>query len=182
LIGSKKKKKEEGLHYDPTNIKISDLRTGFLLDYDFKTWEVVESYEYDWGDHFFSYEHKLLCEDDTCFLEIEEDDGLYLTLYKKINFSRLDDEVETHLEQHQKPPKKIHFEGKTFYRDSQSPGYFRNMNNDNWVEFISWTYYDDSEKYVLGISQWVDDSYEAAVGVVVKESAFSNILPRDNKA
>lgn len=174
-----KKKKKEERHYDPTNIHIKDLRKGFLLDYDFKTWEVVEEYEYDWGDNFFTYEFKLACADDAVFLEMEDDDELYLTIYRKINFSRLDDEVEEHLEKKQKPPKRIDYDRKEFFRDSQSMGYVRDMKTDTWVEFISWVYYDDSEKHVLAINQFKDESYEASVGIVVYENQFSNILPRE---
>ena len=34
-------KKDKGPDYDPTNIKITDVRPGFILEYDLKTWEVA---------------------------------------------------------------------------------------------------------------------------------------------
>ena len=42
-----KKKKEPD--YDVTNLSLKDLETGFIFDYDMKSWVVEESYEYDWG-------------------------------------------------------------------------------------------------------------------------------------
>ena len=55
------KKKEKA--YDPLNIKVTDLKKGFVFDYDLKTWEVQEVYQYDWGNNFFSYEYKIDCGD-----------------------------------------------------------------------------------------------------------------------
>ena len=37
------KKKEEEPHYDPTDIKITDLEQGYLLDYDLETWTVKKN-------------------------------------------------------------------------------------------------------------------------------------------
>ncbi|MFO7863967.1 MAG: hypothetical protein R6U85_08220 [Salinivirgaceae bacterium] len=36
--------------YDVTNMKITDLKKGFVFEYDLKTWLVDEEYKYDWGD------------------------------------------------------------------------------------------------------------------------------------
>ncbi|MEO1099612.1 MAG: hypothetical protein AAFX57_17950, partial [Bacteroidota bacterium] len=51
------KKKEKEPEYDVTNLKVSDLDHGFILEYDLKTWEVKEVYEYDWGNNNFSQEY-----------------------------------------------------------------------------------------------------------------------------
>ncbi|MEN7550887.1 DUF4178 domain-containing protein [Rapidithrix thailandica] len=173
----KKEKKEEGPHYDPTNIRLTDLRKGFVVDYNLKTWEVAEEYEYDWGDNYFSYEFKLVSSDETIFLSLDEDDELEIQVLKKINFGRLDEGVEESLINKGKPPRKIEYEGKTYYRESERPGYFRNTDNENWSEFITWDYYDDSEKYALNIEQWGEDEFEASVGVLEEPEQFSNILP-----
>ena len=42
-----KSKKNEGKHYDPTNIKVTDIENGYLLDYDFETWTVTKMSEYE---------------------------------------------------------------------------------------------------------------------------------------
>ncbi len=175
----KKKKKDEELpHYDPTNIKVIDIRKGFVLDYDLRTWEVIEEYEYDWGNNNFSYEFKLMSDSDTVFLSVEEDDHLVIQVVKKLNFSKLDESVEKALLDNGRPPRSINFNGKTYYRGNEQPGYFRNLDSEEWSEFVSWDYLDDSEKFVLNIEQWDDHEFEASIGTIVGEAEFSNILPK----
>ncbi|MEH0156335.1 DUF4178 domain-containing protein [Limibacter armeniacum] len=173
----KKNKKEEEPHYDPTNIKVTDIRKGFVLDYDLKTWEVQDEYEYDWGDNNFSYEFKLVSADDVVFLSVEEDDFVECTVTRKLNFNKLDEEIEEAILSKGKPPRQIIYNGTVFYRDGEHAGYFRNIKDTSFQPFVSWEYYDDSEKQVLVIEQWGDEDFEASIGKVESESDFSNILP-----
>ncbi|MBX2841135.1 MAG: DUF4178 domain-containing protein [Flammeovirgaceae bacterium] len=175
----KKKKKEEELpHYDPTNLHIRDLRKGFIVEYDLKTWEVDAEFEYDWGNEYFTYEYKLTCADDSIFLYIEEDDELVLTVSRKIPFGKLGEAVEDGINDKGKPPKEVIYDGKVFYRESQRPGFYKNVESKGESEeFVGWEYIDDSEKFVLNIEQWEDDVYEASLGQFVNERDFSNILP-----
>jgi hypothetical protein len=173
----KKKEEEEQLHYDPTNIGVMDIRKGWVFEYDLKTWEVTEEYEYDWGDNYFTYEFKIVSAEDTRFFSVEKDDEITCQVVKKINFGKLPEEVEKKLVEEGKPPRSIVVDGQTFFRESERPGYFRNIDSDNWDEFISWDYYDENEKFVLNIEQWGESEFEASLGVVEEERAFSNILP-----
>ncbi len=178
----KKKKEEKEPHFDPTDIKITDIRKGFVLDYDLKTWEVKEEYEYDWGDEYFTYEYKLVSDSsDILFLSIENDDILECIVSKKVSFGKLGNEVEDAIKKNERPPKEVILEGKVYYREEESPGYFKNIHEDKEsYEFISWDYYDETEKFTLTIEQWGDDEFEASTGIVVAPSLFSNILPGNN--
>ena len=173
---NKKKKKKEP-HYDPTNISVMDIRKGFLLDYDAKSWEVTEEFEYDWGDEYFTYEFKLVCEDENYFLYLEKDDEIEITLSKKISFGILNEEVEKKIRRKGRSPKTIKYDGKTFYRESEGAGNFRNIDNEKWQGFMSWSYLDKSGKYSLTIEEWDEGEYEASYGMIMEESDFSNILP-----
>ncbi|PWJ44531.1 DUF4178 domain-containing protein [Sediminitomix flava] len=173
----KKKKKTDEPHFDPTNIGVMDIRKGFVFDYDLKTWEVTEEFEYDWGDDYFTYEFKIVSSDETLFLSIENDDEIECQVSKKMNFSRFDEDVEESISSKGKPPRQIIWEGEVYYRDSESSGYYRNIMDENFQPFISWDYYDDTEKKVLIIEQWGEDEFEASVGKVVSPSEISNILP-----
>ena len=172
-------KKKGGSHYDPTNIKISDLQEGFVLEYDLKTWVVKEVYEYDWGDSYFTREYKLDSGDEVVYLHSEYDDELFLTVTKKVKILSIDEDLPDHIVEHERPPKKITYNGKIFYMDSESPGYFKNLSDQSkdWIEMISWDYYDDEDKEVINIEQWGEREFDAAYGKVVKEFEFSNILP-----
>jgi len=171
-----KKKKEPG--YDPLNIRVTDLKLGFIFDYDLKSWEVVEEYTYDWGDNYFSKEYKISTGADILFLSVDEDDILELTLQKKIKLSSIDGDIEGEIINKKIPPKKVIYKGVDYYRDSESPGYFKVENSDkDWVEFISWAYYNEEEDRVLTIEQWDDREFEASYGKVIKEYEISGITP-----
>ena len=171
-----KKKKEPD--YDPLNIRVTDLKLGFIFDYDLKSWEVVEEYTYDWGDNYFSKEYKISTGADILFLSVDEDDILELTLQKKIKLSSIDGDIEGEIINKKIPPKKVIYKGVDYYRDSESPGYFKVENSDkDWVEFISWAYYNEEEDRVLTIEQWDDREFEASYGKVIKEYEISGITP-----
>ena len=82
-------KKKEEPHYDPNNLKIEDLRVGFMFDYDLKTWVIKEEYEYDWGDNYFTREYKLEAADDVAYLHIDYNDEGFMTLSKKLKIRAL---------------------------------------------------------------------------------------------
>jgi hypothetical protein len=176
-----KKKKQEtpALHYDPTFIKVTDIRKGFLLDYDFKTWQVEDEYEYDWGNNRFSYEFKITSTNESLYLRIEQQQQTLCYLLQKLRFSKLGEYVENHLRQNEKPPREITFEGVKYTREKETPGFFRNTADaeDEGAEMLSWEYIDDSETRVLIIDQWDVEEFEALIGKIVPETAISNILP-----
>lgn len=177
----KKKKEDEGLHYDPSNISIRDIRKGWLLDYDSQEWVAKEEYEYDWGNENLSYEFMLESDQgNTLFLSLEDDDGLQCVLSEKVKFNRLPnvEQIAEEIEKNGRPPRKVEYNNITFYRESETPGFFRNIKDENATEFIVWEYWDDTEKQVLNIEQWDDNDFEVSVGKVVRETAFSNFLPK----
>jgi Domain of unknown function (DUF4178) len=175
----KKKKKEEPTepHYNPTDIRLTDLRKGFMLEYDLQTWQAEEEFEYDWGNNVFSYEFKLVNGRDIRYLSLEEDRETLCTLLQPLRFIKLGLGVEKELLDTGKPPRSIIYEGKTYYRERECPGFFRNIDNEEWAEFIAWEYADDSGKFVLEIEQWNESEFEAWIGEIVPERSFSNILP-----
>ncbi|GAB4330228.1 MAG: hypothetical protein OHK0038_04430 [Flammeovirgaceae bacterium] len=173
-----KKQEEQEPHYDPTNINILDLRKGFVLDYDFKTWTVEEEYEYDWGDNCYSYGFKLVSADDTIILDVNEADEVECAVLKPLAWRKIADLVEDEILTNERPPRKFRFEGREYFCEGEHPGYFRNVHADgDSIEFISWDYTDDSGEHVLFIEQWGERDFEAYVGKFVPERAFSNILP-----
>jgi len=171
-----KKKKEPD--YDPLDVRVNDLRQGFIFDYDLKSWEVLEEYTYDWGDNYFSKEYKISSGAEIMFLSVEEDDMLELSLQKKIKLSNLGGDIEGEIIKNRIPPKMIVYKGVDFYRDSESPGYFKEENSEkDWIELISWSYFNEEEDRILTIEQWDDREFEASYGKVIKEYEISGITP-----
>jgi hypothetical protein len=176
-------KKEEPKNYMAMTVR--DLEPGCILEYDLRTFEVMEAYEYDWGDNNFSKEYKITDGKDTLYFAVEEDDELELEMSKKVKIRKIQEDLADYLKDHKKPPNSITYKGIKYYYDEESPGYFRNCKNDrndddSWTEFMSWTCYDDDDQHILTLEQWGDNEFDASVGKVVKEFEISNILPKPN--
>lgn len=176
-------KKEKEPDYDPGNITVKDLDVGFIFEYDLKTWEVKEAYDYDWGNNFFTKEYKISDGNETLYLEVEEDDELELSVSKKVKVLLIDEDLPETIEKEKRPPKKLIYEGVTYYRDEESPGYFRNTRDDenddrSWSELIAWSYYDEEDEKVLTIEQWGEHEFQASVGRYIELYEISSILPK----
>lgn len=165
--------------YNATDIKVTDLSKNFIFDYDLSTWLVTATYEYDWGDNFFTREFKIENESETAFLNIEEDDELQISMTKKIKIRHIDEDLPEYITRNECPPKKLEYDGKIFFLNGENPGYFNNTEGEkeSWIEFISWDYISKDEQYVLNIEQWGENKFEASYGKLIKEYEISNIYP-----
>ena len=173
-------KKKDKPSYDPSNITVADLAQSFVFEYNMTNWEVKEEYEYDWGENFFTKEYKISNGEETLFLSVEDDDELVLLMTKKIKLRKIDSDVADSIMKFNEAPREIMYEGKKYFLEKESPGYFRDISNDadDWDEFVSWDYYDDSEDLYICIEQWDEKEFEAAAGFAIKEFEISNILPK----
>ncbi|GAB4397003.1 MAG: hypothetical protein OHK0053_12430 [Microscillaceae bacterium] len=172
----KKKNDDTGRAFDPTQATVRDLVQGAFLDYDLKTWEVREVFEYDWGDNFFSDEFLLTTADEKIYLSVEDGDDLFISISTKIIIHDIEEDVVGYTIRNETPPMKLTYQGETYYRKSESIGYWRNVNNDKWTELVSWLYYDRDQKNILTIEQWGEEEFEASQGKIVQEFEFSNII------
>ncbi len=171
------KKKDEKLHYDPTNIKVSDLEKGYLFDYDLETWTVKKMAEYDWGDNHFSREFTVESKGKLRFLSIEENDTLEIALFEKIKYRKLGSFVTNYFKENEKFPEQITYNNTTYFLDKESPGYYRDVDTENWEELISFDYVNDAEDKFLCIEQWGENDFEASIGIKIKTFEIDNILP-----
>lgn len=185
-FGFFKKKKDSDaekkpLDYDPLNIKLKDLHAGFVFDFDFKTWEVLEEYEYDWGDYMFSKGLKIQADTDIKYLTLSNTpQGLEVVCTSSLKLSEVGTNIGRIILAEGKPPARIDFQGKIYYRERESPGFFRNVattSREESIEFMSWDYYDESGIYLISIEQWDEEDFEASVGQLYQEYDFTSILP-----
>lgn len=165
--------------YDPNDLKITDLRVGFMFDFDLKTWIITEEYEYDWGNNYFTREYKLESADDIAYLHIDYNDENAMNFSRKLKVRALGEDIPEEIIERKRPPKKLEFKGTTYYLDKESPGYFSDDPEDDasWTEFISWDYYDEEGKLIACVEQWGERDFEASYGRVVHDYEITNILP-----
>lgn len=172
-------KRKKQPKYDSTNIRVNDLDIGFVFEYDLENWEVQACYEYDWGDNFFIQEYKIFNGVTTLFLSVEDDDELSLSVSSKIKTRQLGAEVHENLLNRQKPPASFEFEGRKYFLEKEAPGYFNEVaKGEEWLEFMSWDFEDETGEYIVTIEQWDEKEFEASAGKVIKEFEISNILPK----
>ena len=171
--------KEKEPSYDSTRIGIKDLKTGFIFDYDLSSWEVLNTYRYDWGNHFFTEEYKISDGRQKLFLHVEDDDELHLSLGKKTKLSDISNTLSTELINNQKPPQEITYQDETFVLEEESPGYFLDTSREqsDWEELISWDFIGQKSQQILTIEQWSKNEFEASLSKEIKEFEISNILP-----
>jgi hypothetical protein len=168
-------KKKDSQEYDVTNIKLTDLKEGFVFEYDLSTWTVEKTFEYDWGDECFSKDHKITNGKDTFYLSISDDDEIEISLLSKIKMSAFEEDIPMYIKLNEEPPSRISLKGDTYSMDSGSAGYIKNAKQ--WDEMMSWEYFNSDGSKVLCIEQFDDNEFEASYGIVLKEYEISNILP-----
>lgn len=177
FFGFGKKKKEESGTL--TDLGLKDLRVGYFVDYDLKTWEVVARHTYDWGQGDVTREWQLKSADDTLYLERESDDEEEWSVSRPIPFARLGEAVRSHIRENEDPPEEIEFEGVTYYLDSFGGGQFFRNGEGPGRELLAWDYEDEEGDNYLAIEQWGEEEFEAAVGGPAESYQFTNILPRE---
>ncbi len=200
--GKKRTENEEFLL--PEDVTLWDLKKGYMLDYDFKTWEVKGVYEYDWGRTGKSTEYKIHDGAEYLYMHVDEQEGeLLISMAQKIKISDLQGKISNHstagvgfqvksdalttgegqairnaILQKNTPPKELNYQGTTYYMDEESEGFFRDMDERERFRFVEWNYEDSAEEKFVSISRWSETELEVYAGVYVQDFEISSILPR----
>ncbi|MEA2059261.1 MAG: DUF4178 domain-containing protein [Thermodesulfobacteriota bacterium] len=163
---------------DPiSQLSLADMKKGYFVDYDMKTWEVVSENRYDFGSEDIVYEWQLAAHDETVFLEREVDDEDYWTLNTKLPFLKLDAETRTALTKSETPPETMQFQGKTYFLEETGGALFYKDSSTQGKEVFKWDYCTEDQSQWLTVEQWGEHEYELSKGIKVEEYQFSNILP-----
>ena len=172
-----KKKKEPS--YDVTNLSVNDLNTGFVFDYDMKSWVVEESYEYDWGNNNYSKEYKVNSGDEVAFLSVEDDGDINMSMVRSIKLQAIEEAVLEEIRSKDKPPGLLHYNNESYHLENDSAGYFRDCEKktEDWEELITWEYYSEDEKRILCLTQWDEHNVDASAGLVVLPHQITDIIP-----
>ncbi len=160
------------------DLVLKNMKPGWLVDFDLKTWEVKAYNTYDWGGDI-SHEWQLISGDDVRYLELEVDDTEFWSFSYKIGFGLLGPKVLKAIKENGDPPEEIVYDGETFYMEEMAGGHFHKDGRGEGQELLRWSYENDPGTKYLGIEQWGENSFEASMGEQVEEYQFNNILPRE---
>lgn len=172
-----KKKKKDPEPIDPLTLSLADLKPGYVLDYDLKTYQVGAHHHCEFGDTRVDEWELSAGDGDVAHLKRAQNSDVTYILSRKIRLSDIEGALRTHLRTHDDPPETLVYNGHTYHGESTAVGrYFKN-GEEPAREFIAWDYRDETGKRVLSLEQWADDDYAVAAGEIVEEYQFSDILP-----
>ena len=183
FFGDKNGKKRE--EFDPlADLELENMKLGYLVDYDLKSWEVTARHTYDWGEGGASQEWELRAGDDLIYLERTADDDAEWCVMRKISFSALGAEGRKSIRDTEDPPESLTYDGTDYELEGDRAGYYHKNTfsledaKGEGLPVIVWDYLDESERGILTIEQWGESEFDAGVGIIVEEYEFTNVLPR----
>ncbi|MEM8963344.1 MAG: DUF4178 domain-containing protein [Acidobacteriota bacterium] len=162
--------------FDPVDLRLENLRPGWLVDYDMQTWTVSAKHRYDFdGDVVDEWE--LVAGRTRRYLGRTEGDGVDWTWSKKIPVGMLGAGILDHVQRQGDPPSEINHQDKPYYLDMTSAGHFHEHGGDAGKPLIQWDFVDEDDEAYVTLEQWGETEFEAASGVYVEDWQFTNILP-----
>ncbi|MCH8156707.1 MAG: DUF4178 domain-containing protein [Nitrospinae bacterium] len=172
------KKKEKKEEFRIEDLVLSKLKTGFMVDYDMKTYRVAECNKYQWNEGGVTDEWELKCGDETWFLERTQEDGeVEWSLCRKLPVSDLEGDIAGEIVRTEDPPEVVVFQGKRFTFEEDDIGEFFRGGSGEAMSFVAWDYEDEAGEQFLTIEQWGETKFDMQVGFKVEEYQFTNILP-----
>lgn len=175
------KKKKAELSKEEFRIEdlvLNKLKTGFMVDYDMKTYRVTACNKYKWEEGGVTQEWELKADNETWYLERTEEDGnAEWSFCQKLPISELEGDIAGEIVRNEDPPERVVYQGKPFDFEEDDIGEFFREGSTEGLSFVSWDFEDEAEEQFLTIEQWGETKFDMQVGFTVEEYQFSNILP-----
>ena len=155
---------------------LATMQTGFLVDYDLKTWQVTGCGTHDY-DGYLTKEWEIQADGVVNFLECAVEDGLAeWTLSQAIDPGEIEGDIMADIIENEDPPETIRYSGKQYEGTQSSAGRYRKDGEGEGRKFVSWAF-ESTEGRVLYLSQWGERDFAAYEGEAVEEYQFTDILP-----
>ncbi len=172
----KKKKGEEELCFE--DLVLSRLKTGFMVDYDMKTYVVAGRNKYEWDEGGVTDEWELKSGNEIWYLERSQEDGdVEWSMCRKLSLSELEGDIAGEIVRNEDPPEVVVYQGKNFMFEEDNVGDFFRGESEEALSFVAWDFEDEAEEQFLTIEQWGETKFDMQIGFKVEEYQFTNILP-----
>lgn len=165
---------------DVANIKLTDLRTGFIFDYNLKTWKVVKHSQFDWRNGNSEWVFKSVSGEENQFIFIKWESGDHFDVFagKRVNTYAVDNDLDTEIVVHHRPKNVISYKDESFFREEQLEGTVFDLTTNSEGEKIKvWEYFNEDRNKTLRIEQLGQRKFLAFVSERVSDYVFSEILP-----
>ncbi len=162
--------------YDPSNLTLANLSTGFLLDYNTKTWQVAAHYQYDWNNGTTELASRLVSNIDTRFLFMKEEGMQVIYVGQPLNIYAIAKDFDSQNNLHNI----LKFKKKDYFRENHLQGYRFDTSKKNAQGLCteSWEYYDAKRKNIIRIEKPYQSGLKTYFCQLTSEFAFSDILPK----
>jgi hypothetical protein len=166
------------LNQNPADLGTQHLQTGYMLDYDLKTWHITQHWQYDFKN---SSEllFKLVSGIDNVLLQVASPESVpQLIVQRLVNIHTVSDQLEQHLLTGHLPPTILQYQEKNFYRESPKEGkVFDITSGSSGASVKQIEYWDEERKNRLLIEILESKHVRATYGSLVSSYSFSDILP-----
>lgn len=175
--GSSSAEPEDPRPADPmADVSLDQLRTGYMVDYEMRTWEVVRHVQYDY-DGWPADEWTLETGDERLYLEHEKDGGDVFYLSDPVDMAAVetdDGPLRAVLRDRAEPPATLTYNGTTYTLDAQGPA--TRIEGDQHNRLYYWTFVAGDD--FLALERLGESNWNSYAGREVEAFEFNNILPR----
>lgn len=157
------------------NPSLDQLREGYMLDYEMRTWEVTQHAKYDYSG-WPADEWTLETGDDLLFLEYEYDDGDVFLLSEpaEITDVTIDGEPFRAVVREEEPPATVQYQGDEYVLAEEGPASRTVDGRTNDLHY--WVY--EGENGFVALERYGSSDWSVYDGREVEPYEFDNILPR----
>jgi len=172
-------RREFRTEYDPTNLRVENLRKGYLVDFDLRTWTVTNDTQFDWDNQTLEKSLALNANGQTCFLVIRREAGGRVLYHwgSEVNIYALDPNLESEILSQQRPQNILTVDGTPFYRESRFEGTYYQGTHQGGTRVLMWEYLDGKRENFIRVEQLGRNEFRAIKGRLVDDIEFSEILP-----
>ena len=160
---------------------VKDIKKGFIVEYDLKSWEAIEEYEYDWGGNYKGKEWTLFDGKNQLYLYYASFPSEEISVSTRMNMLKELPDLRSDVFTNDEPRTSFAYGGKQWSIVDESPGLMINSDTKEEQEIVSWTFDDSEETEFITVVRNGEKSADAYKGKYIKNYEVSNILPRESE-
>ena len=142
--------------YNPSQLTVDNLKVGFIVDYNLKTWNVICENQYDWENGFSEKSFTLAQGTQKLHLFLNNDhDNQIVLVSNPINIYAIDESLEDEILKEKRSKNILSYNETNYYRENTKEGLkFDLINKTDGNKLIAWEYFDKERTQVIRIEQY----------------------------